>query len=198
MSGDGYGAPEHKARARVWFESLRDRLCAALEDIENEVQGPAKEIGLAGRFERKPWLRQGVEGDGGVMAVLRGRVFEKAGVNVSTVAGEFSEEFRARIPGAAQDPRFWASGISVVIHPRSPRVPIAHMNTRLIVTGHQPQDTGYFVNGDQHLIVASDHSQGVFLPLSLTERYDMDDLVSKLRKFVSIDLDALAEVAEDD
>ena len=134
MSGEGYGTPERKERARVWFESLRDRLCAALEKIEDEVRGPAKEFGEAGRFARKSWLRQGVEGDGGVMAVLRGRVFEKAGVNVSTVAGEFTEEFRARVPGAGQDPRFWASGISVVIHPRSPRVPIAHLNTRLIVT----------------------------------------------------------------
>ncbi|MSO84600.1 MAG: oxygen-dependent coproporphyrinogen oxidase [Rhodospirillales bacterium] len=134
MTADGYGTPEHKARAKAWFESLRDRLCAALEKIEDEVQGPAKEFGPAGRFARKPWLRQGVEGDGGVMAALRGRVFEKAGVNVSSVAGEFTEEFRARVPGAGQDPRFWASGISVVIHPRSPRIPIAHMNTRLIVT----------------------------------------------------------------
>ena len=134
MTANGYGTPEHKAQAKAWFESLRDRLCAALEKIEDEVRGPAKDFGLPGRFARKSWLRQGVEGDGGMMAVLRGRVFEKAGVNVSSVAGEFTEEFRARVPGAAEDPRFWASGISVVVHPRSPLVPIAHMNTRLIVT----------------------------------------------------------------
>jgi coproporphyrinogen III oxidase len=134
MSGERYGTAEHKERARIWFEALRDRLCAALETIEDEVKGQAKDFGAAGKFARTPWLRKGVAGDGGTMAVLRGRVFEKAGVNVSTVQGEFSEEFRARVPGAAEDPRFWASGISVVIHPRSPKVPIAHMNTRLIVT----------------------------------------------------------------
>ena len=72
------------------------------------------------------------------------------------------------------------------------------MNARLIVTGHQPQDTGYALNGDQHLIIASDHSQGVFLPLSLSDRYDMEELVGRLKKFVSIDLDALQEVTEDD
>jgi len=134
MSGAIYGSDEQKAAARAWFETVRDRLCAELEKIEGEVQGPARDFGPPGKFARTPWLRKGAEGDGGTMAVLRGRVFEKAGVNVSTVRGEFSEEFRARIPGAAQDPRFWASGVSVVIHPRSPKVPIAHMNTRFIVT----------------------------------------------------------------
>ena len=117
----------NKARATSWFKKLRDRLCAELEDIE----------GGEARFERKVWPRDtGDESDGGggVMSVLRGRVFEKAGVNVSSVWGRFSEEFRARIPGAEEDPRFWASGISVVIHPRSPLVPAAHMNTRMIVT----------------------------------------------------------------
>jgi len=134
MSGDVYGTNDQKAAARAWFEALRDRLCAELEKIEDEVRGPAKDFGPPGHFVRTPWLRKGIEGDGGTMAVLRGRVFEKAGVNVSTVAGEFSEEFRARIPGATQDPRFWASGVSVVKNPRSPKVPIAHMNTRFIVT----------------------------------------------------------------
>ena len=135
--GDG-----HKKQASAWFDTLRDDLCAALEACEDGVHGPnPTSAGDAGRFERTAWRRD-EDGDddlggnhgGGVMSVLRGRVFEKAGVNVSTGMGEFSEEFRDRIPGAKDDPRFWASGVSVVIHPCSPLVPIAHMNTRMIVT----------------------------------------------------------------
>jgi coproporphyrinogen III oxidase len=120
---------ESKARAEVWFTELRDKLCAEFERIEAE--GTAAAVSPA-RFVRKAWERPG--GGGGVMSLMRGAVLEKAGVNVSTVEGTFSEAFRARIPGAAEDPRFWASGISVVVHPRSPMVPAAHMNTRMIVT----------------------------------------------------------------
>lgn len=122
------------ALADAWFRELQSLLIAVFEGIEKDFRGE-KQSGNGGegtRFERRPWQREG--GGGGTMALLRGAVLEKAGVNASTVEGEFSEQFRHQIPGAAEDPRFWASGISVVVHPRSPLVPAAHMNTRMIVT----------------------------------------------------------------
>lgn len=148
-----------KTRASAWFESLRDQICTAFEVIEDEYNSPQP----AGRFEQRATERHG--GGGGVASILKGRVFEKVGVNISTVHGLLPEPAqraltaRKSIPGLAENPRFWASGISLVAHMRSPKCPAVHMNTRMFWTPHawwfgggadlnpsldNPKDTNFF------------------------------------------------------
>ena len=119
-----------KDEAVTWFKALQGRLITAFESIEDEAKGAE---GAPARFVRTPWTRPSLAG-GGEIALMHGRVFEKVGVNVSAVSGSFDAEFQRQIPGAEEDPRFFATGISLVAHMQSPHVPAAHMNTRLVIT----------------------------------------------------------------
>lgn len=127
---------QQKNTAAAWFRELRNQICAEFETIEKENHAPSTKH-QAPTFTRTAWERQ--EGGSGEMSVMRGGVFEKVGVNISTVHGQFSEQFRKEIPGASDKPYFWASGISLVAHMCSPLVPAVHMNTRMIVTSDAPQ-----------------------------------------------------------
>lgn len=143
---------EKKHQAGLWFRSLRDQICSAFEAIEKEMGGNAA-------FERKLWDRP--EGGGGEISMMKGDVFEKVGVNISTVHGEFSEQFRKEIPGAAEDPRFWATGISLVAHMASPLVPAAHFNTRMITVG-DGNKLWFGGGGDLNPMVPNDTDTGDF------------------------------------
>lgn len=125
---------DYQEQARRWFQTLRDEICTSFEALEDEFSSHPNLVPSqkAGRFERNIWEREG--GGGGTMSIMKGRLFEKVGVNISTVFGTFSPEFRQQIPGTAGDGAFWASGVSVVAHLHSPHIPAVHMNTRLIVT----------------------------------------------------------------
>lgn len=122
-----------KERARIWFQTLRNEICAEFEKLEAEAN-PKLYPGKAGQFHFEDWERAQKNGGGGTGGMLRGRLFEKCGVHISVVKGEFTPDMAAKVPGADKDPRFWAAGISLIAHMRNPRVPAVHMNTRYIVT----------------------------------------------------------------
>jgi coproporphyrinogen III oxidase len=123
---------DFSVRVADWFEKLRDNICGQFETIESDAEDSPLSDQPSGHFERKNWTRDG--GGGGQISVMHGRVFEKVGVNISVVHGQFAEDFRAQIPGATDDGQFWAGGISLVAHPQNPFVPAAHMNTRFVIT----------------------------------------------------------------
>ena len=130
-----------KELASSWFKELRDKICNSFEEVENNKINKKQKI----IFNQKKWQRDG--GGGGVISIMHGNIFEKVGVNISTVHGRFSKEFRQQIPGAEENGSFWASGISVVSHMCNPHVPAAHMNTRMLVTGEGDKKKLWFGGG---------------------------------------------------
>ena len=145
-----------KQEAANWFKTLRNQICTEFEKLEAELTGTFSDK-PAGKFERKTWNRP--EGGGGEMSLMHGRVFEKVGVNISVVHGEFNENFKREMPGAAENPNFWASGISLVAHMQSPLVPAVHMNTRFIVSGEK---TWFGGGGDLNPIFPDDNDTAHF------------------------------------
>jgi len=139
MSSRPADLDDKNSRARAWFDTLRDRLVAEFERLEDEAPADLYP-GEPGRFELKPWAR--AAGGGGVMGFLRGRFFEKCGVHISLVHGTFTPEMASAMPGAEEDPSFTATGISLIAHMRNPRAPAAHMNTRFLATSR-----GWFGGG---------------------------------------------------
>src|SRR5690554_4452858 len=140
MSAPDHSLEPQKTRAADWFRTLRDEITSTFEALEDShTTGPLSDI-APGRFELTPTKRDEGRGGGGLMSVMRGgRVFEKVGVNVSTVHGTLGaraqQAMAARgVPGMAEDPRFWASGISLVAHMQNPHCPAVHMNTRMFWT----------------------------------------------------------------
>ena len=157
-----------KQLASIWFKELRDKICKSFEEIENNKSEKKQSI-----FNQKSWDRNG--GGGGIISIMYGDIFEKVGVNISTVYGKFSREFRQQIPGAEENGLFWASGISVVSHMCNPYVPAAHMNTRMLVTGKGDKKKIWFGGGGDLTPTFSDmESSNIFHKdlKSICDKYD--------------------------
>ena len=155
---------EKKSAVSDWFRTLRDRIHRAFEELERAAPD-ALYPGRPGTFGITPWQRAQSGGGGGEGGMLRGRLFEKAGVHWSRVQGEFTPEMKAAIPGAFNDPRFWASGVSVIAHPRNPHMPTVHMNTRMVSTtktwfggGADLTPTQAYQRNQEHLFAKTFHS----------------------------------------